>query len=89
MKITACGDSITQGLGVKELSYGNIVSEQLQQLKNIEVKFSNLAGSAMQISETMKYIPIIIESNPDLILIMHGITEAIIRPKRKIIKNIT
>ncbi len=86
MNIIGIGDSITEGLGVKGESYGEIVSSKVERVFDIRCNYINYAGSAMQISDSIKYENEIINVKPDLIFIMHGITEAIIRPKNTSLK---
>jgi lysophospholipase L1-like esterase len=88
MRIVVLGDSIAYGLGVKGSSYSERLAGMLEaQLPGSTVLW-NLSGSAMQISETMKLLPQITAFSPDLILLAHGVTEAIVRPSADSMKRV-
>lgn len=80
MKIIVIGDSIAKGLGVQGKSYGDQLAAALRNRLNQDVALINMAGSAMQISGSRMLLPEIVSHNPDLIVLAHGITEAIVRP---------
>lgn len=80
MKIVVIGDSIANGLGVAGHAYGDQLAALLRNRLNREVRLINLASSALQISGSRLLLPELISHNPDLILLAHGITEAIVRP---------
>lgn len=85
MKISILGDSIAAGLGVKGESYSDLIRCHLT--KNHEdVEIYNYAGSAMQLVDSRKLISTIVDNECDFIIIAHGITEAIVRPKEKFLK---
>lgn len=82
MKFVVLGDSIAAGLGVKDRSYCDLLLEKLKDsYRNAQAL--NLAGSAMQINESRACLSKVIDHQPDVVVIAHGITEAIIRPRQK------
>lgn len=85
MRIVILGDSIAAGLGVKGKCYGDLIKTYLKENYG-DAEIINYAGSAMQLKESMNYLVEIIKLQPDLIIIAHGITEAIIRPNDSALK---
>lgn len=85
MKISILGDSIAAGLGVRGKSYSDLIRCQME--KNHDVtEIHNYASSAMQLVDSRRCISTIVNNKCDLIIIAHGITEAIVRPKDKLLK---
>lgn len=85
MKISILGDSIAAGLGVRGKSYSDLICCQLEQ-NHDDVEVYNYASSAMQLVDSRRFISTIVDNKCDLIIIAHGITEAIVRPKDKLLK---
>lgn len=65
------------GLGAGH-PYIELVRTSFEERGDVEVL--DLSASAMMITESMAKLEAIIAFNPDLIIVAHGITEAIIRP---------
>ncbi|PAD85005.1 hypothetical protein CHH57_01455 [Niallia circulans] len=86
MKIVSCGDSITQGLGVSDHSYIDLIAQKFNNIANLETELFNFAGSAMQIKESAYKLEDIISLNPNYVFVMHGITESIVRPTNNSLK---
>ena len=82
VKIVVLGDSIAEGLGVKNASYGELLCAELIATGR-PASLLNLAHTGYQISDSLKLTEKMIEGNPDIVIISHGITEALIRPKQK------
>lgn len=80
MKIVLAGDSIAAGLGVKDRSYGDLLAKELQ------AEFTNFAESAKPVKETFENLSLIIDLDPDYVILAHGITEAIVRPRQDSLK---
>lgn len=78
MRIIVLGDSIAQGLGVKGQAYADLLGNQI----------INLAQSAAQIDYSYSLLPEIAALQPDIVIIAHGITEAIVRPTPAALKLI-
>lgn len=81
MRVVLIGDSIAQGLGVQGRSYGELVSDWIRACYTSDVTFMNFAQSGMQLYESKNRLGEIVDSDPSIVIIAHGITEAIIRPK--------
>ena len=79
MNIVLLGDSIAEGLGVAGCSYADGIAANLRATQQ-EVQITNLAGSANQITSSQALLAKIVSMRPDIVIIAHGITEAIIRP---------
>jgi lysophospholipase L1-like esterase len=89
MLIVFLGDSITEGLGVlrSNSNYANLLQAQLNSVLSHPVEIMNFGSSAMQVNETrVKHEQRILELQPDLIVIAHGITESIVREQKKFLK---
>ena len=82
MRILIIGDSIAEGLGVQGSSYGDQLRAQLEKAGN-EVALLNLSHTGYQISDSYKLLPVAFGFSPNFIIVAHGITEAIKRPKQK------
>lgn len=80
LNIVVLGDSIAEGLGVKGRSYPDLICEEISGLIQDKVVLNNFAHTAFQISDSLALLPIVLETNPNIIIIAHGITEAIVRP---------
>jgi lysophospholipase L1-like esterase len=80
MRIVVIGDSIAQGLGVQERSFGGLLAHRLATSLGKPVRIVNMAGSARQITDSRKLLPELISMNPELIIIAHGTTESLLRP---------
>lgn len=83
------GDSITEGLGVKRSrkNYGDLLKNKLQSKFSRVVNVVNFGSSAMQINQSReRFENKIIDLAPDVVVIAHGITEAIVRPRTKYLK---
>ncbi len=79
LKIVVLGDSIAAGLGVQDQCYADLLRLRLER-PGRQVKMLNLAYTAFQITDSQKLLPKVAAENPDIVIIAHGITEAIIRP---------
>ena len=79
MNIVLLGDSIAEGLGVTGCSYADGIAANLRATQQ-EVQITNLAGSANQITSSQALLAKIVSMGPDIVIIAHGITEAIVRP---------
>ncbi|WP_020618763.1 SGNH/GDSL hydrolase family protein [Paenibacillus daejeonensis] len=79
MKIIILGDSIAAGLGVQGKSYADLLGDMGHSV-------FNFSKSAMQINESLEVLKTKTIDNIDLVIIAHGITEAIIRPKQAYLK---
>lgn len=89
MLIVFLGDSITEGLGVirSRTAYANLLQAQLESFYSRSIEIMNYGASAMQVNESReKYESRILELQPDIIVLAHGITEAIIREHKKHLK---
>lgn len=82
MRIVIIGDSIAEGLGVKNLSYGDQLRAQIEETGS-KATLLNLSHTGYQISDSYKLLPVAFSFTPDFVVVAHGITEAIVRPKRK------
>ena len=80
LKIAVFGDSIAEGLGVKGASYGDLLCEDLTATGR-PASLLNFAHTGFQVSDSLKLAEKMITWNPNIIVISHGITEALIRPK--------
>lgn len=85
MRIVIWGDSIAYGLGAKGEAYGNLIQAKMKSQYNMEVH--NFAQSKFQLSDSIQFIEDTIALDPDLVIIAHGTTEAIVRPKKKDLKH--
>ncbi len=81
MKVAIIGDSIAEGLGVQGCSYGDTLCV-LQKKTGTNVDLLNLAHTGYQISDSAHLLPKLYAFAPDLVIIAHGVTEAIIRPNQ-------
>lgn len=88
MRIAVLGDSISAGLGVRGFSYGDRLKERLDLKSQRPVTVHNLAGSAMQISESLTKLPEVVRLRPDWVILAHGITEAIVRPTESALRYV-
>ena len=79
MKIVLLGDSITQGLGSKKISF----VKELQKLTGEETKIINLALTGTTILYAIDILDKIKEEKADLVLILYGNVDAQIRPNRE------
>ncbi|CAM3270297.1 SGNH/GDSL hydrolase family protein [Paenibacillus lupini] len=90
MNIVVMGDSITEGLGVKRSgkTYANLLQDKLLTVYSKPFEIINLGSSAMQIDESrIRYEEQILgQVNVKVVIIAHGITEAIVRPKKEQLK---
>lgn len=79
MHIVLLGDSIAQGLGVAGCSYADGIRARLRPT-HPQTEVTNLAGTAAQITSSLMKLAEIVSWQPDVVIIAHGITEAIVRP---------
>lgn len=79
MRIILLGDSIAAGLGVVGCSYADGLAAKLQPI-HPDTQVTNLAATAAQLSSSLTRINDIVSMQPDMVIIAHGITEAIVRP---------
>src|SRR6516164_3165063 len=80
MNIVVLGDSIAEGLGAAGKAYPDQLAERLSRRSGIEVRLVNLAYTAFQISDSVHLLGLVRSSSPDLVIIAHGISEALVRP---------
>jgi lysophospholipase L1-like esterase len=80
LRMVVLGDSIAEGLGVKGCCYADLLQKRLVELGR-QVTLLNLAYTAFQITDSRKLWPEVISFGPDIVVLAHGITEAIVRPK--------
>jgi lysophospholipase L1-like esterase len=88
MKIVVVGDSIAEGLGVKGRSYADLLGPRLREKVGRSIVITNLARTGIQITDTMRLTERIIEDQPDVIVIAHGVTEAIVRPTQRAMRYV-
>ena len=79
LKIVVLGDSIAAGLGVRGCCYADLLQQRLQG-PGCRVTLHNLAYTAFQIADSHELWPQVIAYGPDIVILAHGITEAIVRP---------
>ncbi len=79
MQIVVLGDSIAQGLGVAGSSYADKIALELSAVWP-DIQLTNFAASAAQLTSSQALLPQIVMMQPDVVVIAHGITEAIVRP---------
>lgn len=79
LKIIVLGDSIAAGLGVQNRCYSDLLRDRMVQ-SGRQVTLLNWAYTAFQMTDSQKLLPKVIAEKPDVVIIAHGITEAIIRP---------
>ena len=87
MKIVTVGDSIAEGLGVKGCCYSDLLRKRLDE-RGIATTLLNLAHTGFQISDTRKMLARIIEEEPDVVVVAHGVTEAIMRPAQNAMRYV-
>lgn len=75
MKFVFLGDSITEGIGSKKINYVT----QLQESIGSEHRFINLAKTGTTIKYANTLTKIILEKEPDFIIVMYGSVDAQIR----------
>ena len=80
MHVVLVGDSIAEGLGVAGRAYADVLGEILRR-DGADVRVTNLARSARQIGETAGLLPETVALRPDVVVIAHGVTEGIVRPR--------
>lgn len=89
MVIVFCGDSITAGLGVTNESYPVVVGRWLtQRFGDDQVHIVNASGTAHQLKDSLRDIQKIIDMMPDVVIIAHGPTEAVVRPRSELLKYV-
>ena len=81
MKIAVVGDSIAEGLGVKGRCYAELLCRALAKDGRPSADLLNLAYTAFQVSDSKLLLPKIINFDPDTVIVAHGVSEAIIRPR--------
>src|SRR5579871_3865218 len=74
------GDSIAEGLGVAGCSYADLLREGVGESGRERAEVKNLAYTAFQISDSSRLLPEIVQDRPDVMIVAHGITEALLRP---------
>jgi len=72
--VVVAGDSIAAGLGARGRAYSTLIAE------HYEADLINLAATARQVTESVGLLETMVESQPDIVILAHGITEAIVRP---------
>lgn len=82
VRILIIGDSIAEGLGVQGSSYGDQLCAQLGE-GGSEITLLNLSHTGYQISDSYKLLPVAFEFSPHFVVVAHGITEALVRPRRE------
>src|SRR4051812_26113120 len=80
MNVVVVGGSIAQGLGVKGNSYADQLANLHQGKSGERFVVTNFARSAMQIDEARDYLDAIVELSPRVVVLSHGISEALVRP---------
>lgn len=80
MRLAAFGDSIAAGLGARGRSYPVVVAERLR------MDLVDLTGSARQVTDSA----LIVEraAAADVVLVAHGITEALLRPTPQVLARV-
>ncbi len=86
LTVVVMGDSIAHGLGVQGQAYGEVLCARLQRSCKADVALKNLSYTAFQISDSLKLLSDAANAAPDVIVIAHGVTEALIRPSQKALK---
>ncbi|MFF2481806.1 SGNH/GDSL hydrolase family protein [Paenibacillus sp. NPDC058071] len=84
MKLICLGDSITEGLGVIRTgkSYPSQLAHRLRSRGEGQVELYNFGASAKMLDESIRrHEKEIIRMQPDIVIVAHGVTEAIVRPK--------
>ena len=88
MKIIVVGDSIAEGLGVAGHSYADLLGPYLSREWGCDVTTQNLAHTGTQITDTLKLIRKIVSAQPDVVVVAHGVTEAIVRPSQRAMRYV-
>jgi lysophospholipase L1-like esterase len=78
VRITLFGDSIAAGLGTRGRSYGRLMADRLG------AELVDYSATARDVRQSLCLAEDMVPS--DLVLIAHGITEAIIRPKPRTLR---
>lgn len=86
MVICVLGDSIALGLGVKGNPFASILAYKLEKYTGNPVQVHNLAKNGGQITESIQRLTDQILKNTDYLIVAHGVTEAILRPKPNAMK---
>ena len=79
IEITLLGDSITQGIGSRQINYEELLKEYLSE-RGVESHITNLALTGTTVEYALKQIYKIQEINPDYIIIMYGSVDLQLRP---------
>ncbi|HEX8323387.1 MAG TPA: GDSL-type esterase/lipase family protein [Tepidisphaeraceae bacterium] len=73
LKVVVLGGSIAEGLGVAGVAYSDL-------LRDMGHDVANLAHTANQVSDSIRLLPSVLSIDPNVVVIAHGISEAIVRP---------
>lgn len=79
MKCIIMGDSISEGIGSKKTNYENPLLQYCPKLS----KINNLAKTGTTIDYAKTIIQDVVNSQPDIVIIMYGSVDAQIRPNLK------
>ena len=79
IKVILLGDSITQGIGSRQINYEELLKEYLSE-RGVESNITNLALTGTTVEYALKQISKIQEINPDYIIIMYGSVDLQLRP---------
>ena len=82
IRIAIFGDSIAEGLGVEGASYGDLLCAELTAAGR-PASLLNLAHTGYQVTDSLRLAEKMVAWDPEIIVVSHGITEALIRPKPK------
>ena len=81
MKIAILGDSISEGLGSKKINYVRPLFEYLEEkLPTEQIEIGNYSKTGKTIHYALDIIDDVNSFNPDVVIIMCGIVDAMIRP---------
>jgi hypothetical protein len=78
-KLAVFGDSIANGMGARGRSYGELIADSLG------LELVDFTGTAMPVTESLKAL-ISSDTHPNIAMIAHGITEAILRPSKTVLR---
>jgi hypothetical protein len=86
-RLAVIGDAAAEGLSVKGNSYSDLLRAQLEE-NGSQTTLLNLAYTGYQASDSSKLLQEVVAFDPSIIIIAHGITEALIRPKQEAMRLI-
>jgi lysophospholipase L1-like esterase len=86
VRLVVLGDSVAEGLGVKERSFPDLLARGLEELSPRPVRLDNFSGLATPLASSVARLDEVVALDPDVVVVHHGITEGLVRPTARTLR---